>query len=90
MASTKVDNFCPICKKEIQPGLTIYITKVNLTDNGRTGSGDGGIPFGGIYKPTPEGKLRIKYLGNSTPRVCVHQECYESKIESILFGKKKK
>jgi len=90
MAITKVDNVCPLCNKEIEPGPAIYITKVNLTDNGRTGPGDGGMSFGGTYKPTPEGKLRIQHLGSSKPRVCVHQGCYEAKIDAILFGKKKK
>ena len=61
----------------------------NLTDNGRTGRGDGGMSFGGTYRPTPKGKLRIQYLGSSKPRVCIHQECYEQKVHAAIFGKVK-
>ena len=87
MALTKVPDVCPLCKKEIAPGRAIYITKVNLTDNGRSGPGEGGMAFGGSYKATPQGKLRIQHLGSSNPRVCVHEECYHEKIERILFPK---
>ena len=90
MALAKVDNVCPICKKEIEPGHAIYITKVSLTDDGRTGPGDGGMSWGGSWRAVPKGKLRIKYLGSSKPRVCMHEECYKDKIEKILFGAKKK
>lgn len=87
MALTKVSDVCPICEKQIEPGAGIYITKVNLTDNGRTGAGDGGMSFGGSWKPTPKGKLRIQHLGSCRPRVCLHEECYVRKIEPILFPK---
>lgn len=90
MALATVDEVCPLCNEKIEPGLAIYITKVNLTDNGRSGPGDGGMSYGGSWRETPQGKLRIKYLGSSKPRTCVHQECYEQKIEKILFGKRKK
>ena len=90
MALTKVDCICPICKKALAPEENaIYITKVNLTSNGRTSAGDGGMSFGGVFRKTPKDKLRIRYLGSSKPRVCVHEECYAQKIETILFGKKK-
>lgn len=89
MALTKVDDICPICNKELEEGTAVYITKVNLTKNGRTGAGDGGMSYGGTYRPTPDGKLRIKYLGSSKPRVCVHETCYEQKLQSVLFKKKK-
>ena len=89
MALAKVPCVCQICNKPLTPEENaIYITKVNLTANGRTSSGDGGMSFGGVYRPTPKDKLRIRYLGSSKPRVCVHEECYAQKIEKILFGKK--
>jgi hypothetical protein len=88
MALVKVDDICPLCKKKLAEGHAIYITKVNLTSDGRTGPGDGGMSFGGTYKATPKGKLRIKYLGSSKPRVCIHQECFDKKIAAILGGEK--
>lgn len=90
MALATVDEICPICKEKIEPGKAIYITKVNLTDTGRSGPGDGGMSYGGSWRATPDGRLRIQYLGSSKPRLCIHQECYEQKIEKILFGKGKK
>ena len=90
MAMAKVDNICPICEKLIEPGIAIYLTKVNLTDSGRSGPGDGGMYWGGAFKHTPPGKLRIQYLGSSKPRVCMHPECYEQKVAAAIFGKKKK
>lgn len=82
MAITKVDDVCPICKQKIEPGMAIYITKVRLTDVAR------GVNYR-TTEPLPDGKIRIKHLGNSNPRVCLHQGCYEDKIQAILFGKKK-
>lgn len=91
MALTKVDEIYPICKKPlVAEENAIYITKVNLTGNSRTAAGDGGMSFGGAYRKTPKGKLRIKHLGSCKPRCCVHEACFAAKIESILFGKKKK
>ena len=91
MALTKVDNICPLCGKEFQPEESaIYITKVNLTTNGRTGAGDGGMAFGGSYQKTPANKRRIKHLGSCKPRCCVHDACFQEKIAPVLNGKKKK
>lgn len=88
MALAKVPSVCPICNKPLTPEENaIYIVKVNLTSCGRTSPADG-MSWGGMYRPTPKDKLRIKYLGSSKPRVCVHEECYAHKIEKILFGKK--
>lgn len=84
MALTKVSDVCPICKEQIEPGAGIYITKVNLTDNGRTGAGDGGMSFGGSWRATPKGKLRIKHLGTCRPRYCLHEACYTQKIEPLF------
>jgi len=76
MAQVKVDDKCYICGKKLKPGLAIYITKVNLTSSGATRPADG-MSFGGIFKETPKGKLRLKYLGSSNPRYCIHVECYD-------------
>lgn len=88
MALTKVPCICPICEQPLTPEENaIYITKVNLTSCGRTSAADG-MSWGGMYRSTPKDKLRIKHLGSSKPRVCVHEECYAQKIEKVLFGKK--
>jgi hypothetical protein len=86
MALTKVDNICKICGAEIVPGSAIYITKVNLTTNGRTGP-ESGMSFGGAYRKTPDGKLRIQHLGSCKPKFCVHEDCFEKLMPA---GKKKR
>lgn len=90
MALTTVQDTCQICGEKLEEGSAIYIAKVNLTSDGRSGPGDGGMSFGGSWRRTPEGRLRIQHLGSSKPKLCVHQECFEAKIEKVLTGKKKK
>lgn len=84
MAQTRVSEICGICKKKINQGSAIYITKVNLVEYGRGGPGDGGMSFGGAYRKNPKGKMRIQYLGTSKPRLCLHIECYLEKIASLI------
>lgn len=83
MALTKVEDKCPICNKKLDKGPAIYITKVNLTKSGRTTPANG-MSWGGTHKETPEGKMRIQHLGSSKIRMCLHQECYENKIEKLM------
>ena len=76
MAQAKIEDTCYICGKKLNEGIAIYITKVNLTTTGVTAP-ESGMAWGGPYKATPKGKLRIKYLGTSKPRYCIHTECYD-------------
>ncbi len=84
MSLRTISEICAICKTVIEPGDAIYITKVTLTKTGRTGPGDGGMSWGGAYRQNPEGKIRVKYLGNCKPKFCIHLECYENKIKGLL------
>lgn len=88
MALTTVQNICQICGKKLEEGPAIYITKVKLTRSGRSSPSDG-MSYGGSWRKTPKDKLRIQHLGSSKPKFCVHQECYEEKIEKLISEKKK-
>ncbi len=80
MANTKVKNICLICKKSLNEGKGYFISMVELTKKGRTGSGDGGASWGGSWQDVPEGKLRIKYLSSGKPRGAVHTDCLKEKL----------
>lgn len=75
MAATTIDEICAICKNPISPGFAVYLTKVTLTPNS----------LNSLYgRKVPTGKLRIKLLGNSQPKTCIHVECYQQNIEGLF------
>ena len=78
MAETQINDCCGICKKPLVGGdsTAIYITKVKLTETP--------AHYWQRLNDLPDGKLRIKHMGNSKPKVCVHISCFDSVIKPLL------
>jgi len=82
MAQKTVSDKCGICGLALPDGRALYIGKVNLTDD----------PYGFRQERRSKGlglresckRLRIKWMGSSTPSVCIHQECFD-KYLAVYF-----
>lgn len=80
MALTQVNDKCIVCEEKIESeSVCYYLTKVKVTNKGRTSAGECGASFGGNFREVKEDKLRIKHL-NTRNKYLFHKECLEKII----------